>query len=299
MDTIYRCKYCGKELQKKNSRIPTYCDSSCRNKHQGKLTLEKLNKEEYYCLYCNKKLIRTRKDRIPKYCNNSCARKYIGQKNQEKIKQVKAYCKICKKELKIERLSRIPTYCSAKCQMNDPDIKEIYRKKIWSNKSIQEKKQIKQRNTIQQKYGVDNISQVQEIKDKKSAGNQSDYFTNPEIRAIAVSKAAIKKGMNVFEEKIRDILINMKMFDIPNTDDTFKFSQPFGAFVPDFINHHRKIIIQCYEHYHYVQSKSIEKDKRATEYYLSQGYDIMIFSSGELSVNSLNVYNKIHEKIFG
>jgi len=61
----------------------------------------------------------------------------------------KRNCKNCNKEFSLRRKSDKTLYCSSKCAMSDPEL-------------IQKRK-----DTLISKYGVDNISKIKSIGDKK------------------------------------------------------------------------------------------------------------------------------------
>jgi hypothetical protein len=72
----------------------------------------------------------------------------------------KRNCKNCNKEFSLRRKSDKTLYCSSKCAMSDPEL-------------IQKRK-----DTLISKYGVDNISKIKSIGDKKRKTYKENYIEN-------------------------------------------------------------------------------------------------------------------------
>lgn len=74
-------------------------------------------------------------------------------------------CKICGKPTKYNTISTgYSTYCSNKCINADPEV----RKKITLSTKV----------TLLEKFGVENISQIPEIKAKKEKNNVTQVWGN-------------------------------------------------------------------------------------------------------------------------
>lgn len=125
------CDFCHKTIvitpSRKNRYEHIYCSRECSKKHRTRLA-----KEERFCTYCGKKIIRLKcQFRISiQFCNRICSTKYIGEKlikdNLEKArkqgfkiseKAIIVKCPVCKKEREIlrRRMGQRKTEICYKC----------------------------------------------------------------------------------------------------------------------------------------------------------------------------------------
>jgi hypothetical protein len=78
-------------------------------------------------------------------------------------------CKVCGKTIKYKNsFIHHSKYCSQQCKWNDPDWKQL----CSENSNITEETLKKRKQTCLEKYGVENISFVDEVKQKKSETNK-------------------------------------------------------------------------------------------------------------------------------
>ena len=132
--------------------------------------------------------------------NNISAKQYYDRyikKSDEGI------CKMCGKPTRFNSITRgYSTYCSNKCINSDPEVK----KKMADSA----------RNTFLERYGVENISQLEEVKKKKEHTFQKKYgvsnvFQLPEV----IEKSHTKEVVDVQKETRKKSL--MEKYGVENT----------------------------------------------------------------------------------
>lgn len=209
------CQWCEKEFQPKRK------DSKyCSDQHYTK------------CLNCEKTITIKLMKRIPKYCSGGCSSQhqrndrnfdcvcqicgedFKGKKSTDKYCTKTHYknCVICKKEFVIDPYQEAQT-CSKKCASLTIDFKERNKKSI---------------KTTQEKYGVDNVSQAQEIKNKKA----ETLFGNYGVGNPSLSPEVKKKREKTFLEKygvLNPLLLASIQKKVKNTNlERYGVENPFG-----------------------------------------------------------------------
>lgn len=216
---IYNCSYCGKEFELSRSQRKKYkegvtnlcCSIQCSNKliaqnKKGKVYDNSIRSQviKHNCDFCGKefKLSNNQKQKYVKdntiklYCSVSCRNKAISVNNVKQKPTIIQKCVECGKEFKLSqdqyykylKDKNTDFYCSKSCSMKHINTQIDFNKRnkimqqLYQNKEWLSKRLDKTQKTNIQKYGVLNVYQSEQIKNKikniklKKYGNE--YYNN-------------------------------------------------------------------------------------------------------------------------
>lgn len=142
---------------------------------------------------------------------DSKQKKYCGLNNYVST------CKTCRIEFTQKCQGRVRSYCSKSCQANDPkSIKTANKKRMDAGYLSENAKNTTKK--IKEKYGVDNISQLDSVK-KKKASKGAIGFARPEYNELIKNRYGVDNisQLNEIKEKKRQ-----KSLDKYNVDNVSK-----------------------------------------------------------------------------
>jgi len=207
LTSLQICPTCGKEIQwdRKHQKFGKRCSKECYIVPDG-VTIDQINNETNF---------------LP---SDISFKNRVGY-YRLKIKKYKK-CLICDKAIDFDNKHlTFPDYCSSKCRKQGQKYINEKRKDSWSNKNKEEISIInnKRKNTVNEKYGVDNVFQNEDIKvrsnEKRQKTNNEKYGVNYYIIS------------DDFKEKKKKTLLETVGVDNPMKFDDYKNNQQDSLYV--------------------------------------------------------------------
>lgn len=167
-----------------------------------------------------------------KFCSKECCNKAPRKKTAKRSVCRNPYCVVVVKKSHLK-------YCSIGCCRDDPF---LYRKSTKGTKQSQEtiakriantdqsKKEAKRKETMLGKYGVENCSQLLEVKEKTSLRMKGKEIPRTEEHQKKIIESKIRSGkVKHTENTKKKISVALRKFhDNPDTDKSIFLSRPKG-----------------------------------------------------------------------
>lgn len=143
-----------------------------------------------------------------------CLMPVVGAKKYCGLDNFASNCRTCHNSFTQKCQGRVRSYCSKSCQANDPElIRSANKKRVESGYLSENAKNTAKK--IKEKYGVDNISQLDFVKEKK-ATNGVTGFARPEYKELIKEKYGVDNISQLQEVKDKKRQSSLDKYGVDN-----------------------------------------------------------------------------------